>query len=51
MSKKDPIQSGILGDISPADTAKNDRSAFNPGAGGREEPKRRYKPRLLQVQE
>jgi hypothetical protein len=37
MSKKDPIQSGILGDISPADTAKNDRSAFNPGAGGREE--------------
>jgi hypothetical protein len=37
MSKKDPIQSGILGDISPADAAKNDRSAFNPSAGGGEE--------------
>jgi len=34
MAKKDPIQSGILGDISPTDSAKNDRTAFNPSAGG-----------------
>src|SRR4051794_41909097 len=34
MANKDRIQSGILGDISPADAAKNDRTAFNPDAGG-----------------
>jgi hypothetical protein len=33
MAKNDRSQTGILGDISPADTAKNDRSAFNPSAG------------------
>lgn len=38
MAKNDPIQSGILGDITPADSAKQDRSAFNPTAGsGHEE--------------
>ena len=34
MANKDRIQSGILGDISPTDTAKNDRTAFNPSASG-----------------
>jgi hypothetical protein len=37
MSKNDRIQSGILGDISPAESAKNDRSAYSSTAGGREE--------------
>jgi len=30
---KDPIRSGILGDISPTEHAKNDRSAYTPSAG------------------
>jgi hypothetical protein len=33
MAKKDPIQTGILGDISPTDSAKNDRSAFSSTSG------------------
>jgi len=37
MSKNDRIQSGILGDISPTESAKNDRSAYSSTAGGREE--------------
>jgi hypothetical protein len=37
MSNNDRIQSGILGDISPAASAKNDRSAYSSTAGGREE--------------
>ena len=31
---KDRVQSGILGDITPNDRAKNDRSAYTPRTGG-----------------
>jgi hypothetical protein len=37
MAKNDRIQSGILGDISPTDTAKNDRSAFSSSGGSHED--------------
>jgi hypothetical protein len=37
MAKNDRVQSGILGDISPTDTAKNDRSAFTPRSHDRDE--------------
>jgi hypothetical protein len=37
MAKNDRIQSGILGDISTAESAKNDRTAFDPNAGGHHE--------------
>jgi hypothetical protein len=34
---KDQIRSGILGDISPTDSAKNDRSAYTPTTGGHQD--------------
>jgi hypothetical protein len=37
MAKNDRIQSGILGDISPTEHAKNDRSAYSSTTGGRHE--------------
>jgi hypothetical protein len=37
MAKNDRIQSGILGDISPTDTAKNDRTAYSPSGGSSDE--------------
>lgn len=37
MAKQDPIQTGILGDINPAESAKNDRTAYSPTAGGADE--------------
>ena len=37
MAKNDRTQSGILGDISPVDSAKNDRSAFSSSGSGNED--------------
>jgi len=37
MAKKDSIQSGILGDISPVDSAKNDKTAYSPTSGEHED--------------